>query len=131
MASGLISRGGCLPYNPKLVAQARELRKNMTLAEKKLWYNYLRKHKFTFHRQKVIDHYIADFYCSMPLLVIELDGDLHFTEEGIEYDKNRTAKLEGYGIKVIRFTNEEVMNSFESVCLAIDKELESRLEKTE
>jgi len=130
MKSALISRAGCLPYNPKLTERARELRKNMTTAEKELWYHYLRYHRMTFHRQKIIENYIVDFYCSKALLVIEVDGDSHFTSEAIEYDFNRTAILEAYGIKVIRFTNLEVMNDFERVCLNINELVEQRLLKS-
>ena len=64
-------------HNPKLTPNARELRKNMTKEEKQLWYNYLRKCKVRFLRQKVIDNYIVDFYCSKLNLVIELDGSQH------------------------------------------------------
>jgi len=129
MKSTLISRAGCLPYNPKLTERARELRKNMTSAEKELWYHYLRYHRLTFHRQKIIENYIVDFYCSKALLVIEIDGDSHFTSEAIEYDSNRTAILEAYGIQVIRFTNYEVINCFERVCLKINELVELRLTK--
>ena len=128
--SALISRAGCLPYNPKLTERARELRKNMTKAEKELWYHYLRYNRLTFHRQKIIENYIVDFYCSKALLVIEIDGDSHFTNEAIEYDFNRTAILEAYGIKVIRFTNYEVINDFERVCLNINELVEQRLSKS-
>ena len=52
-----------LPYNPKLVERAKELRKNMTKAERKLWYDYLRNFKYRVHRQRTIDQFIVDFYC--------------------------------------------------------------------
>jgi very-short-patch-repair endonuclease len=64
-----------LPYNPKLVERAKNLRKNMTPAEKKLWYSYLRNFKFRVLRQKPIDNFIVDFYCAKLKLVIEIDGD--------------------------------------------------------
>ena len=105
-----------LPYNPDLVAKARELRKNMTPAEKKLWYDYLRNFKFRVLRQRPIAFFIVDFYCAALKLVIEVDGDSHFTEAGRAYDTERTAILEGYGLKVIRFTNDEVLHNFEAVC---------------
>jgi len=72
-----------LPYNTALVARAKELRKNMTLAEKKLWYSYLKNFKFKVLRQRPIDHFIVDFYCPSLKLVIEIDGDTHFTDEGL------------------------------------------------
>ena len=105
-----------LPYNTALVARAKELRKNMTLAEKKLWYSYLKNFKFKVLRQRPIDHFIVDFYCPSLKLVIEIHGDTHFTDEGKAYDKERTARLESYGLKVIRFTNSQVLRNFEAVC---------------
>ncbi|MGL4498857.1 MAG: endonuclease domain-containing protein, partial [Planktothrix sp.] len=59
---------------------------------------------------------IVDFYCAALKLVIEIDGDSHFTEQGKQYDAERTVILEGYGLKVVRFTNVEVLQSFEGVC---------------
>ena len=129
MEQSLISRGGCIPYNPELIERSRELRKNMTPAEKKIWSNFLQRHKFIFHRQKIINHFILDFYCSKALLGIEIDGETHFSDDAMEYDKNRTAILEGYGIKVLRFSNVEVYDHFDKVCSTIDVELHSRLEK--
>ncbi len=88
----------------------------MTLAEIKLWYSYLKNFKFKVLRQRPIDHFIVDFYCPSLKLVIEIDGDTHFTDEGKAYDKERTARLESYGLKVIRFTNSQVLRNFEAVC---------------
>jgi very-short-patch-repair endonuclease len=110
-----------LPYNQKLITRAKELRKNATMPEKKLWYEYLRFFKPRFLRQRPIDNFIVDFYCASHKLVIEVDGDSHFTEEGQEYDLERTKILEGYGLTVIRFTNDQVMNSFEGVCTEIER----------
>lgn len=105
-----------LPYNPALVPRAKELRKNMTPAERKLWYLYLRQFRFKVLRQRPIDHFIVDFYCPSLKLVIEIDGDSHFTDEGQAYDLERTAKLEGYGLSLIRFTNTQVLQNFDRVC---------------
>lgn len=110
-----------LPYNPQLVERAKELRKNMTPAEKLLWNHYLRKFRYRVLRQRPIDNFIVDFYCAELRLVIEIDGDSHFTNDGKIYDLERTAKLEGYGLKVIRFTNNEVLNYIEGVCQQIEK----------
>ena len=104
-----------LPYNPTLLPRAKELRKNMTAAEKKLWYGYLRTLKFRVLRQRPIDYFKVDFYCPKLKLVIEIDGESHFTDEGKAYDQERTERLEGYGLKVIRFTNQEVLNNFEGI----------------
>jgi very-short-patch-repair endonuclease len=58
----------------------------------------------------------VDFYCSKAKLVIEVDGDSHNTKDGIEYDEQRTAVLESFGLEVIRFTNDEVLFDFNKVC---------------
>jgi very-short-patch-repair endonuclease len=116
----LISTDFHLPYNPQLVARARQMRKNPTVAEKKLWHEFLRTYKPRFLRQRPIDNYIVDFYCAQLKLVIEIDGDIHFTDEGLEYDEKRTRLLEGYGLKVMRFTNTEVLENFAAVCAAIE-----------
>jgi very-short-patch-repair endonuclease len=79
-----------LPYNRALVSRAKELRKNMTPAEKKLWYGYLKTFKFRVLRQRPIDYFIVDFYCPSLKLAIEIDGDSHFTDEGKKYDRART-----------------------------------------
>jgi very-short-patch-repair endonuclease len=104
-----------LPYNKKLNERVRELRKNMTEPEKKLW-RFLRTLEYPILRQRIIDNFIADFYCAKLKLVIEVDGDSHFTDEGKIYDEERTKILECFGLKVIRFTNYDVMNNFECVC---------------
>ena len=119
--NNLITTGYHLPYNPELVEQAREMRKNPTPAEKKLWYGYLRTFKYRVLRQRPIDNYIVDFYCAQLKLVIEVDGDSHYSEDGIQADQLRTSRLEGYGLRVVRFTNIEVLNNFEAVCETIER----------
>jgi very-short-patch-repair endonuclease len=110
-----------LPYNPKLVERAKDLRRNMTPAEKKLWYSYLRDFNFRVLRQKPINNFIVDFYCAKLKLVIEIDGDSHFTNDGKDYDQERTQILEGYGLRVMRFTNDEVLKDFAGVCQRIEE----------
>ena len=110
-----------LPYNHKLIPRAKELRKDATEQEKRLWYKYLSQYPIRFQRQKTIGRFIADFYCAKAKLAIELDGSQHFSNEGKAYDESRTAGLEEYGITVIRFSNAEVDRHFESVCEVIDK----------
>lgn len=71
------------------------------------------------HRQKPLGDYVADFYCAGRQLVIEIDGDSHYVNRGPRYDRRRTAALEATGIHVLRFTNLDVMQNFESVCQRI------------
>ena len=79
-----------------------------------------------FRRQYVIGNYIVDFYCHQAKLAVELDGSQHYTPEEMEKDKARTAYLEQQGVKVIRFSNLDVMRRFRSVCEAIDMEVTER-----
>ena len=107
-----------LPFNKNSKEKARKLRRNMTLAEKKIWYELLAKDKLNglrFLRQKPIDEYIADFYCHKLKLVIEIDGESHLAEGAREYDEHRTKVLNAYGIEVIRYTNEEILNHIDEV----------------
>ena len=108
-------------YNKNLIPNAKALRKNMTKEEKHLWYDFLRDYPIKFSRQKVLGHYIADFYSATAKLVIELDGSGHFTEEGEQYDKERTAFLEQYDLKIIRITNLELQRNFNGVCEYINQ----------
>jgi len=88
----------------------RALRQNSTPAEWTLWW-YLRNRKldgYKFRRQHHVDRYILDFYCSELSLAVEVDGDSHFTEAGLAYDCIRSKFLQQQGIKVLRFTNQEV-----------------------
>ena len=107
-------------HNPKLTENAKELRKNMTKEEKHLWYDFLKDHPERFLRQKVIDDYIADFYCHKARLVIELDGSQHYTKDGILKDKIRTEKIEKRDLTVLRIPNGEINHNFEGVCRFID-----------
>ena len=109
-----------LSYNKNNINLAKNLRKNATKQENRLWYDFLSKHKIRFQRQKAIDNFIADFYCHKAKLVIEIDGSEHYTEEGKEKDCFRTEILEGYDLKVVRFTNYQIDTSFYGVCSYID-----------
>ena len=115
-------------HNPKLTERAKELRKNMTGEERHLWYDYLRKCEVRFLRQKVIDNYIVDFYCSKLNLIIELDGSQHYEEKGLKYDRIRTQKLETRQLTVIRIPNNEIWNNFDEVCEYIDNYIKQNLE---
>ena len=110
-----------LRYNGENIGFAKSLRKNATPEENHLWYDFLSKYKIRFQRQKAIDNFIADFYCHEAKLVIELDGSQHYTEDGKSKDEFRTEILEGYDLKVIRFTNGQINENFFGVCTYIDK----------
>ena len=117
-----------LPYQRRLIPRAKELRKNATPQEDKLWYRFLKDYPVRFQRQKTIGSFIADFYCAKAHLIIELDGAQHFTCGGKEYDQMRTGVLEQYGLEVIRFTNTEIENGFLSVCDRIDQIIKERVQ---
>ena len=118
---GLVKSGFSLPYNPGLTQRAKELRNHMTLAEKKLWTGFLQKHPYRFRPQKQIDNYIVDFYCAKLKLIIEIDGKIHNEADRVDYDRERTQIFESYGLRVIRFKNEDVINNFDEVCRKIDE----------
>ncbi len=95
--------------------RSRLLRKDMTMAEKKLWAQ-LRKKRFSnlrFRRQFVLGKYIVDFISLEPKIIIEVDGSQH--AEQINYDLKRTAYLESMGYKVLRYWNNEVLGNIETV----------------
>ena len=97
--------------------RAKHLRRNMTKPEKILW-DELKSRKLDglkFRRQHPLKYYIADFYCHEQKLVIEIDGEIHQEESYNDHDEIRSAVLENYGIKVIRFSNEDVINGLEKV----------------
>ena len=112
--------------NSNLTEKARQLRKNMTKEEEKLWNLFLRRFKPRFHRQYVIGNYITDFYCHEAKLVVELDGGHHYTPEDMEYDQKRTEYLEKEGLKVIRFSNLDILRQFSNVCDEIFRVVEAR-----
>ena len=114
-------------HNKKNEIYAKQLRKDMTPWERKLWYRFLKDYPVRFQRQKCIDAFIADFYCFRAKLVIELDGGGHYYEDAQEKDRSRTRKLESYGLKVIRFCNTDVDKNFYGVCTVIDQEVKQRL----
>ena len=100
--------------NNNLKERARELRKNMTKAEKRLWYDVLCKDQLLglrFLRQRIIDNFIADFYCSSLRLVIELDGASHLSQ--YDYDRERDEVFNSMGIIVLRLPNDLVLGNLE------------------
>ena len=113
--------------NSNLLDFARELRRNMTPQERHLWYDFLRNYEVNVYKQRIINNYIADFYCHAARLVIELDGSQHYTPEGRSYDEARTDIIERYGIEVIRFANADVDDNFAGVCYVIDEKIKERI----
>lgn len=100
-------RNKIIPYRPDLRAKARELRKHGTMAEALLWNEIKNKQlEVQFHRQVPMLDYIVDFFCHELSLVIEVDGMTH--EYKIAYDKWREGRLQAYGIRFLRYTDEEV-----------------------
>ena len=118
-----------MPEDRSLLEKAKELRSHMTQEERKLWYLFLRKHRFRFYRQKIIGHYICDFYCPQTRLVIDLDGSQHYTEKELAYDMKRTAFLESCHIHVIRFYNGQVNLHFREVCIEIERTIKERIKE--
>ena len=104
-------------YNkPELKEFRRQLRNDGTSAEAVMW-TYLKRKQLgkKFRRQDSVENYILDFYCPEERLAIELDGAHHFTSSGYEYDRERTAFLHSYDIRVVRFENCEVFDNPEWV----------------
>jgi very-short-patch-repair endonuclease len=114
-----------LALPPELLVFARQLRKDSTDAEKLLW-QVLRDRRFCgfkFRRQYPACGYILDFYCHAAGLAVELDGGGHNDEEQHLYDEERSRILESAGIRVVRFWNNEVLNSLEDVMAEIYSQL--------
>ena len=113
--------------NPGIFAKAKELRDKLTPAESILW-EKLSGNKFLgfkFRRQHPIGCFIADFYCHKAKLVIELDGNIHEVPENKEYDQGRDYEMREMGLKVIRFTNEQVLSNIETVLSDLEGHLNS------
>ncbi len=110
-----------LKYDKRLKAFSRQLRKDMTDAEKYLWLQLRGKQLAgcQFYRQKVIGQYIVDFYCPKAGLVIELDGGQHYEEAGRSKDSQRDKALTQMGLKVLRFSDREVFENTSSVMESI------------
>lgn len=105
--------------NTNMAQRARELRWTMTEAEKALW-QALRTNRLEgwhFRRQQVIDSFIVDFYCHAAGLVVEVDGDIHVTQR--DQDAERDQLLALRGLRVVRFTNQEVIQHLDQVIFRI------------
>ena len=105
------------PYNKNLKQPSRDLRNNMTDAEKLLWSKLRAKQilGLQFYRQKPILNFIVDFYSPTANLVIECDGRQHYTVEGLEADRARDQALAQLGLNVLRFDNGQVMGEIDVV----------------
>lgn len=108
---------------PITFEKAKVLRERMTEAEKLLWEHLKNKQikGLRFRRQHPISIFIADFYCHKVKLVIEVDGNVHNINENKEWDENRTAEIEKFGVTIIRFTNQQVFNYINEVVSEIEK----------
>ena len=115
-----------MPYEHKNIILAKNLRKNMTPWERKLWYCFLSKYPVRFQRQKTIGNYIVDFYCASAKLAVELDGGGHFYEEAIQKDKERTNAINQSGVEIVRFCNADIDKNFYEVCSVIDDIVKQR-----
>lgn len=102
--------------NPKLTPNAKTLRKNMTKEERHLWYDFLKGLPITVHRQKVIKHYIVDFYIAEAKIAIELDESQHYEDASQIKDTERDCFLKSQGLTVLRYANSDVNKNFEAVC---------------
>ncbi len=118
-----------LPYNRNLKQYSRQLRENMTDAERNLWAKIRMKQLkgYQFYRQKPIGDYIVDFYCPKAKLVIEVDGSQHFSDEMTEDDKIRDEYINSLGLKVLRFTNTDILTHIDGVVESIIKNMEDEI----
>lgn len=116
-----------LSYDKKNIPFAKELRKNMTPWERKLWYQFLREYPIRFQRQKSIGNYIADFYCAKAKLIIELDRSQHYQEQGIFHDDEKNRYYESLSLNVLHFSNLDVDKNFRSVCEIIHETVSRHL----
>ena len=111
-----------IPYNPRLKEYARQLRNNSTKSEIFLWQKLKRKqlYGYDFHRQKPIDNYILDFFCHELMLGIEVDGYSHQLIAVHNKDIIKENRINTLGIKILRFTDQQVFNDMFNVLLAIE-----------
>ena len=107
------------PYNKKFIANAQTLRKNMTSEERHLWYDFLKKLPMPVKRQKNIENYIVDFYIPQAKTVIEIDGVQHTADVHYGKDQARDNDLKKWGIKVLRYSNNDINNNFNDVVVDI------------
>ena len=117
------------PYQKDNIPRAKELRKNMTPGEKKLWYQVLNQSKmmnYRFLRQRAIDNHIADFFCKELKLLIEVDGTHHDLQQ--KEDEQRDTRLKILGYETFRVSHYMVMTDIENVVRAIEAKVLEREE---
>ena len=116
-------------YNasPEIFERAKELRENMTPAENVLWAELNRRKikGYRFKPQHPINRFIVDFYCHKAKVVIEIDGEVHELEEQVQRDQGRSSELEAFGLKVLRFSNQDVFENLEEVVKKINNSLQT------
>jgi len=112
---------------PKILNRARMLRKEPTEAEKILWSRIRNKQilGFKFRRQHPINFFIADFYCHEANLVLEIDGGIHDETEVKERDAWREEVINQFGIKVIRFKNDDIVKNIDKIVAEIESLLKT------
>ena len=116
-----------IPKDNKQLENARNLRREMTSHERKLWYLFLRKYPVKIYKQRIIGRFIVDFYCASARLVIEVDGSQHYEKQGVEYDKERSLFLSELGLEILRFSNRDIDMDFRGVCEKIDNTIKNRI----
>ena len=114
---------------PILFELARKLRDHQTEAELYLWsqLEHLKYLNVRFKRQHPVLYFVADFYCHKARLVIEVNGGYHDIPEQYKYDKEREHEIEELGLKVIRFTNEQVLFHIENSLKVIEEVIKERI----
>ena len=117
-----------VPKDNTLLENARQLRREMTPHERKLWYIFLHKYPVKIYKQRIIGRFIVDFYCASAKLVIEVDGSQHYEPQGMAFDAERSVFLTALGLEVLRFSNRDIDRDFRGVCEQIDITIQNRLQ---
>ena len=123
----MINSKDFIPFRSDLKEKAQDNRRKMNRPEAKLWYEVLRNRQmmgYRFLRQKPILNYILDFYCHKLKLGIEVDGDTHAEQK--KYDNVRTKEIKKQEIKIIRYTNTDIMMHLDGVYWDIEEKIKER-----
>ena len=118
---------------PDIFKKAKELRRYETEAEKILWTKLCRNQMLglQFRRQHPLNRFIADFYCAKIKLVIEVDGNIHELPENKVYDIGRSQILNDFGITVIRFSNEQIIDDIKNIIKKIEETVKQLIKEIE